>query len=103
MSVWPAIVLAGVASYLLRALPVAWLTSRAAPVWMDRVGPLVPPVAFAALAGSSYSGTVTDGMRTAVPVLVAAVVTAVVARVTGASGRAVLAGLVTVWGLSALL
>jgi hypothetical protein len=30
------------------------------------------------------------------------VVTAVVARVTGASGRAVLAGLVTVWGLSAL-
>ena len=103
MSVWSAVVLAGVATYLLRVLPVAWLTSRPVPAWTDRLAPLLPPVAFAALAGSSYAGTVTDGLGRAVPVLVAAVVTGVVARLTGTSGRAVMAGLVTVWVLSAFL
>jgi branched-subunit amino acid transport protein len=103
MSVWAAVVLAGAATYLLRLLPVAWLTSRPGPAWLDRLGPLLPPAAFAALVGSSCAGSATDGPAAAAPVLVAAVVTAVVAGLTGSSGRAVLAGLVTLWALSALL
>ena len=103
MSVWIAVLLAGAASYLLRVVPVAWLGGRTTPAWLERTGPLVGPVAFAALAGSALAGAVGVGLVAAVPLLAAALVTGVLTRVTGAPTRSVLAGMVVLWALAALL
>ena len=56
MSVWIAIVAAGIGSYLLRMLPVALLGLFRTPAWLDRAGLLVAPVAFAALAATAVAG-----------------------------------------------
>ena len=50
MSTWTVVLLAGMASYALRLVPVVLLSRRALPAWLDRLGPLTAPVAFAALA-----------------------------------------------------
>ena len=61
MNVWVIVVLAGVATLAIRLVPVMLLSGRAVPEWLDRIGPLTAPVAFAALAASSVAGTAGAG------------------------------------------
>jgi len=102
MNVWVAVLLAGVASYLLRALPVAWLAGRAAPGWLDRSGHLVGPVAFAALGGTALAEAASPGVAHVAPLLAAVLVTAVLTRLTGAPTWSVLAGMAVLWAVAAL-
>ncbi|HZB48497.1 MAG TPA: AzlD domain-containing protein [Mycobacteriales bacterium] len=100
MSVWIAIVLAGLGSYLLRMLPVALLGRFPTPAWLDRAGVLVAPVAFAALAATAVAGGA--GMDTNVLARVVAVtVAAGVAHRTRSTAATLAVGMAALWIASA--
>jgi branched-subunit amino acid transport protein len=102
MSVWIAIVLAGLGSYLLRMLPVALLGRFPTPTWLDRAGVLVAPVAFAALAATAVAGGA--GMGTGVLAKVVAVaVAAGVAHRTRSTAATLAVGMAALWIASAAL
>ena len=102
MSVWIAIVLAGLGSYLLRMLPVALLGRLPTPAWLDRAGVLVAPVAFAALAATAVAGGA--GIGTGVLAkLVAVTVAAGVAHRTRSTAATLVVGMAALWIASAVL
>ena len=70
MSTWTIVLLAGLASFALRLVPVVLLSRRALPAWLDRVGPLTAPVAFAALGTSAVVGAASGGAGELLPLLV---------------------------------
>ena len=103
MSTWTIVLLAGLATFVLRLVPVLLLSRRALPEWLDRVGPLTGPVAFAALGTSAVAGTAESGAGELLP-LVAGVVTAGLVAIRSRSTTwAVVAGMGTVWAGAALV
>ena len=103
MSTWTVVLLAGLATLAIRLVPVAVLSSRPAPAWLERVGPLTAPVAFAALGASSVTGAAAGGPTELVPLLVALATAGVVARRTRSTSWAVAAGMLTLWAGVALV
>ena len=103
MSTWTVILLAGLASFALRLVPVALLSRRALPAWLDRVGPLTAPVAFAALATSSVAGAATGGPGALLPLVAGVAVGALVGGPTRSTTWAMVAGMVAVWTGAALV
>lgn len=103
MSIWAAVLLSGLVSYLLRVVPVAWLADRVTPAWLERSGHLVAPVAFAALGGTAMAGAATAGATEVLPLAAGVLVTAVLTRLTAAPSRSVLAGMVALWLVAALV
>ena len=94
MSVWIPVLLAGAVSYLIRLLPVAALSSRPVPAWLARVGPLTAPVAFAALAAATITGSAAEaGVGVLGPRLAALVLAALVAYRTRSTTWTVLSGM----------
>ena len=102
MSTWTVILLAGLASFALRLVPVALLSRRELPTWLDRLGPLTAPVAFAALATSSVAGAASGGPGALLPLVAGVAVGGLVAVRTRSTTWAVVAGMVTVWAGAAL-
>ena len=106
MSVWLVVVLAGAACLVIRVLPVALLSSRPVPGWLDRVGPLTAPVAFAALGASAVTGSAAGGADELLPLVAAVGAGGLVAHRTRSTGWAVAAGMAVLWAgvaLAALL
>lgn len=103
MSTWTIVVLAGVASFALRLVPVLLLSNRAMPEWLDRVGPLTAPVAFAALGTSAVAGAASAGAGELLPLVAAVAVAGLVAARTRSTTWAVATGMVTVWTAAALV
>jgi len=102
MSTWSIVLLAGLASFALRLVPVLLLSRRALPAWLDRVGPLTAPVAFAALCASAVAGTAGGGAGELLPLGAGVAVAGLVAVRTRSTTWAVVAGMVTVWAGAAL-
>lgn len=102
MSVWIAIVAAGIGSYLLRMLPVALLGLFRTPAWLDRAGLLVAPVAFAALAATAVAGGTGTGAGVLAK-LVAVTVAAGVAHRTRSTAATLVVGMAALWIASAVL
>ena len=102
MSTWTIVVLAGMASFALRLVPVLLLSHREMPDWLDRVGPLTAPVAFAALGTSAVAGAASAGAGELLPLVAAVAVAGLVTARTRSTTWAVVAGMVTVWTGAAL-
>jgi branched-subunit amino acid transport protein len=103
MSTWTIVVLAGLASFALRLVPVVLLSRRALPEWLDRVGPLTAPVAFAALGTSAVAGAASGGAGELLPLVAGVAVAGLVAISTRSTTWAVVAGMVTVWAGATLV
>jgi branched-subunit amino acid transport protein len=103
VSTWTVVLLAGLATFALRLVPVMLLSRHALPEWLDRVGLLTAPVAFAALGTSSVAGAASGGAGELVPLVAGVVVAGLVAVHTRSTTRAVVAGMVTVWAGAALV
>ena len=103
MNTWTVVLLAGLASFGLRLVPVLLLARRALPGWLDRVGPLTAPVAFAALGTSAVTGAASGGAGELLPLVAAVAVAGLVAVRTRSTTWAVVAGMVTVWAGAALV
>ena len=103
MNTWIVVVLAGLATFAIRALPVALLSSRPVPEWLDRIGPLTAPVAFAALGASTVAGAANGGPAELLPLVAAVAVAGAVARRTGSTMWAVALGMATVWAGAAVV
>jgi branched-subunit amino acid transport protein len=103
MSAWMVVVVAGLASYLLRMSMISAPDQIRLPARVEESAVLVAPAAFAALAVTSLAGSVIDaaGPQMAAPV-VAAAVAAVAVSLTGRSYVALLAGLPAYWIFTAL-
>lgn len=99
---WLAVLLAGAGCYLLRLLPVAVLSRRPPPRWLAAVGPLLSPVAFAALAASAVAADLGADPAVVAGRLAALAVAGVVAWRTRSTSGAVVAGMATLWLVRAL-
>lgn len=97
MSTWTIVLLAGLATLAIRVVPVALLSTRPVPEWLDRIGPLTAPVAFAALGASTIAGTAGDGPGVLLPLVGAVAVAGAVALRTRSTSWAVAVGMVAVW------
>lgn len=95
---------AGLASYLLRLSMIAWADRIRLPTRLDDSSALVAPGAFAALAVSGLAGSVlVGGVSHAIAPLVAATVGALAVARTRTPYAAMLAGMPTLWILTALI
>jgi branched-subunit amino acid transport protein len=103
VSTWTVVLLAGLATFALRLVPVMLLSRRALPEWLDRVGPLTAPVAFAALGASAVAGAASGGAGELLPLVAGVAVAGLVAGRTRSTTWSVVGGLVTVWAITALL
>ena len=103
MSTWTIVLLAGLASYALRLVPVVLLSRRALPAWLDQVGPLTAPLAFAALGTSAVVGAAGGGAGELLPLLVGVAVAGLVGLRTRSTTWSVVAGLAAVWAGAALI
>jgi branched-subunit amino acid transport protein len=102
MSTWTIVVLAGLATFAIRALPVALLSSRPVPEWLERIGPLTAPVAFAALGAATVAGASSGGPGQLLPLVAAVAVAGLVALRTRSTTWAVALGMAAVWAGAAL-
>jgi branched-subunit amino acid transport protein len=103
VSTWTVVLLAGLATLALRLVPVMLLSHRTLPEWLDRVGPLTAPVAFAALGTSAVAGAASGGAAELLPLVAAVAAAGLVAARTRSTTWAVVAGMVTVWAGAALV
>lgn len=102
MSTWTIVLLAGLASYALRVLPVALLSSRPVPEWLERIGPLTAPVAFAALGAATVAGAASGGPEELLPLVAGVTVAGLVALRTRSTTWALAIGMAAVWAGAAL-
>ena len=102
MNVWLVVILAGLATLAIRLVPMALLSTRPVPAWLDRIGPLTAPVAFAALGASTVAGTASGGAGLLLPLLAAVGVVAVLVLRARSLMWAVAAGMAVVWGGAAI-
>ena len=103
MTTWTVVLLAGAACLAIRLVPVALLSTRPVPPWLERVGPLTAPVAFAALGASSVTGAAAGGPTELLPLLAGVGAAAAVAHRTRSTSWAVAAGMATLWAVVALV
>ncbi len=102
MNVWLVVVAAGVGSYLFRISMLVLAARVGLPPVFERAARFAVPTAFAALAATSLIGSVTSDIASLAP-LAAVAVAALAVRHTGSPHAALLAGMPTLWVLSALL
>lgn len=104
MNVWLAIVAAGLGSYLFRISMVVLADRMTMPERLERASTFVAPAAFAALAAGGIA-TYTAGVDLAgwTAPLAAVVVAVIAVRRTGRPYAALLAGMPTLWILSAVV
>jgi branched-subunit amino acid transport protein len=103
MTTWTIVLLAGGATLTIRLFPVVLLSSRAVPDWLDRIGPLTAPVAFAALGATSVAGVAGAGWGELLPILAAVAAAGLVALRTRSTTYAVVIGMVAVWTGAAIV
>ena len=104
MSAWLVILVAGLASYLLRISMT--MTERVRlPARVEGSVELVAPAAFAALAAASLAASVMSAatLRAAAPIVLAGAAAVVASARTGRPYAAMLAGMPTYWLTAALL
>ena len=102
MNVWLVVVAAGAGSYLFRISMLVVAARVGLPPVLERAARFAVPTAFAALAATSLVGSVNADLASAAP-LAAVAVAALAVRRTGSPHAALLAGMPTLWVLSALL
>jgi branched-subunit amino acid transport protein len=102
MSVWLAVLVAGAGSYLFRISMLVVAARTGLPPVVERAASYAVPVAFAALAAASVAAEVQVDARS-LPPLAAVSVAALAARRFGSPHAALLAGMPTLWTLSALV
>jgi branched-subunit amino acid transport protein len=104
MSVWLAILVAGLGSYLFRISMVVLADRVTMPALLERASTFVAPAAFAALAAGGIAAN-TAGVDVAgwTAPLAAVVIAVVAVRLTGRPYAALLAGMPTLWILSAVV
>jgi branched-subunit amino acid transport protein len=104
MSVWLAILVAGLGSYLFRISMVVLADRVTMPERLERASTFVAPAAFAALAAGGIAAN-TAGVDVAgwTAPLAAVVVAVIAVRRTGRPYAALLAGMPTLWILSAVV
>lgn len=104
MSAWVVVVAVGVGSYLFRVSMLVVAGRMGVPAALERATRFAIPTAFAALVATSLGrqAMVAPDAAGAVIPFVSVTVAVVVARRTGSSQTALLAGLPTLWILSAL-
>ena len=102
MNAWAAVLLAGVGSYLLRVSMLVLAARRGLPPIVERSARVAVPVAFAALATTALAAEVGADTESLAPVAAVAVGGVAVHR-TGSVHAALLAGMPTMWLLSAVL
>ena len=104
MNAWLVIVAAGLGSYLFRISMVVLADRVTMPERLERASTFVAPAAFAALAASGFAANTADVDVAGWTAPLAAVVVAVIAvRRTGRPYAALLAGMPTLWILSAVV
>ena len=103
MNTWMIVLLAGVVTLAIRLVPVVLLSGRAVPEWLDRIGPLTAPVAFAALGASAVVGAASAGPGELLPLIAAVVVAGLAALRTRSTTWAVVVGMLAVWTGAALV
>lgn len=101
MSTWLVVVVAGAGSYLLRISMIVLAARTGLPPVLERAARFAVPTAFAALAAASLGSHITLDPAALAP-LVAIVVAVIAVRRTGSPHLAVLAGMPTLWALSAI-
>jgi branched-subunit amino acid transport protein len=103
MTVWIVVLVAGAGSYLLRLSMIMAADRVRLPTRLDQVSALVAPAAFAALAATGVAeATRAAGVGLApAPLIATAVAVLAVAR-TGSPRAALLAGMPTLWLMTAL-
>jgi branched-subunit amino acid transport protein len=95
---------AGVASYVLRLSMIVWIDRIRLPARLDDSAALIAPAAFTALAVTGLAGSVMGGGAShAIAPLAAAIVGALAAARTRRADAALLAGMPTLWILTALI
>jgi branched-subunit amino acid transport protein len=104
MSIWLVILAAGLGSYLFRISMVVLADRVTMPDQVERASMYVAPAAFAALAAGGIAAN-TAGLDVAgwAAPLAALVVAVIVVRLTGRPYAALLAGMPTLWILSAMV
>lgn len=102
MNAWSVIALAGAGSYLFRISMLVIAARTAVPAVVERAAAFAVPVAFAGLAASALANHTADAGTGAVPALAGVAVGIAAVRRTGAAPAAILAGMPTMWVLSAL-
>ena len=103
MSTWPIVVMAGMATLVIRLAPVMLFSSRAVPAWLERIGPLTAPVAFAALGASAVVGAASGGPCELLPLVAGVAVGGLVAGRTRSTSWALVVGMLVVWIGAALV
>ena len=102
MNPWAVVLAAGAGSYLFR-ISILLLAARVGlPPVLERAAHFAVPTAFAALEATALAGDVSASSATIAPLTAIAVAVVAVHR-TGSSYAALLAGMPTLWVLSALL
>jgi branched-subunit amino acid transport protein len=104
MSVWLAILVAGLGSYLFRISMVVLADRVTMPEKLERASTFVAPAAFAALAAGGIAAN-TAGVDVGgwIPPLAAVVVAVIAVRRTGRPYAALLAGMPALWILTAVV
>lgn len=104
MNAWLVVLAAGLGSYLFRLSMIVAVDRVGMPALLDRAAPLVAPASFAALAMSGVAAALIDaGAGRAAPAVVAVAVAVLAVLRTGSSSAAVLAGMPTLWLMTALI
>ena len=103
MNPWLVVVAAGAASYLLRISMLVLASRTGIPTIIERAARFAVPTAFAALATTSLAdhATAVGGADAVIP-LVAVSIGVIAVRLTGSPHVAILAGMPTLWALTAL-
>ena len=104
MNAWMVILAAGLGSYLFRLSMIVVAGRIRAPAYVERASGLVAPAAFTALAAAGVATACIGLGATQAAAPLAAVATAIVAVLrTGSPHAAILAGMPTLWIMTAVL
>lgn len=102
MTAWLVIIAAGVGSYLLRLSMITAADRVRLPTRLEQASELVAPAAFAALAATAIAEATLAAGAAPAPLIATAVAVLAAAR-TGSPQAALLAGMPTLWLITALL
>ena len=103
MTTWTVVVLAGLATLVIRVVPVALLSSRGVPGWLDRIGPLGAPGGFGPRGAGAGAGAASAGPGEAIPLVAAVGVAGLVALRTRSRTWAIVVGMIVVWSWAAVV
>lgn len=102
MNAWSVIAIAGAGSYLFRVSMLIVVARVGVPAVVERASALAVPVAFAGLAAGALAKHTAATGSGAAPALAGVAVGLVVVHRTGEARAAILAGMPTIWVLSAV-